>query len=523
MAIFEILFSFSIVLMLFCYITSSLRHSVASYLIVLGVVLLILHFLIEGWRWQLVPTYIVFVSIMLLRLIRSTWRVTWRVISALPLIAFFATSSALIYLMPINDLPEPIGPYGVGTFEYTLEDASRTERFDPEINRRLYVQVWYPSEKASARDYPVRSLWHNLSRSEFGAYNFLVDYLENMSTNSHINAPIVTGTRLPVLLFNEGFMMWPDSNSILMEHLASQGYVIFSIGHPYENLLASRDTDFPRLAQQVPNDVTRGESSSPEFLYFASGGDIAKSSSSASRREKEHEVINALIDQFELAPDIETRNELVKVTLDQGTLNFLDTPISQETLSDFLMTRLHMNLSTKVWVEDTQYVANNLSKIDAPIDDFLASLSLDGFGIFGMSFGGSVAGEFCKIDNRCIAGSNLDGQQWGHNWRDAPKAPFLRWRHEGLPGSNDTSYSLSKFDFYDYEVTNTFHGDFMDLPFVLPNSDGIGLRGSIDPMRILEIINTMQLKFFDKYMKDSSAELNGAVLFPEIVERTNMR
>ncbi|NRA59767.1 MAG: hypothetical protein HRU25_02420 [Psychrobium sp.] len=39
--------------------------------------------------------------------------------------------------------------------------------------------------------------------------------------------------KFPVLIFNHGLYLVAEQNTILMEHLASHGYVIFSIAHPY--------------------------------------------------------------------------------------------------------------------------------------------------------------------------------------------------------------------------------------------------------------------------------------------------
>lgn len=433
----------------------------------------------------------------------------------LPLLFLFLSAS-LVYFLPLSSLPTPKGQYDVGVFEKSVVDNTRVERFSNSEPRRLFLQVYYPVDKGEGFEFPIKPAWSGLADSNLGGASSFVRYLNGIKSNAYLGAPISQNEIFPVLLYNTGFMMFPDINTVLVEHLVSNGYVVVSIGHPYENILPSVDNEFPRNARAVPSDVTGNSLESPDFFYFANGGDISEPSIESEIRRREYETVNTLVDQFEIIDDAESRLEFVSTVINQGSLNYVNESLSREELLDFLLTRLHMNFSTEVWVRDTQFVANYLGTISAPIENFSKQIKLDGFGVFGMSFGGSVAGEFCKVDSRCIAGSNLDGQQWGRNWQIAPDAPFLRWRHEGPPGANDWSYGYSNYDFYDYEVKGTFHGDFTDIPMMLPNLDKIGLIGDIDPARIINILNSVQLNFFDKYLKEYEGDLVGPFQFEEI-------
>jgi hypothetical protein len=78
-------------------------------------------------------------------------------------------------------------------------------------------------------------------------------------------------------------------------------------------------------------------------------------------------------------------------------------------------------------------VATALENLQAPVAGFSDSIA-GGFGVFGMSFGGAAAGEFCKVDDRCKARVNLDGTQFGRHWTQPVAAPFLMLYHEEHQG-----------------------------------------------------------------------------------------
>ena len=519
MTILEIALFLSIAahLLVFMMKPDSLHLNAKNLTFVVGTVLVI-QLLVDGYRWQLIPVYVVYVVLALLSLKRSPPRLLWRIVSSVVALLILVPTLFVVIQMPLVTWPEPAGPYAVGTFDLSVVDESRQERFDPKRKRKLYLQMWYPTEQSIADPYPKRSLYRDLHSGdgEGGLFQIVFSYLHNVTTHSHNESPIAQGKRFPVLIFNPGFMVWTDSNTLLMEHLASNGYVIVGIGHPYETSINL--AGFPLLARQVPGDVTLGEDPSPDFLYFAGGGDLVDRSPIPSERKQIFVAVSEVLEQFSAAPDIAARRKIVKEALrNPDELGFLETNVSEDVLNNFLMTRMHMNLSTQTWVEDTAFVVDNITNIEVPIDGFSSAFSIEKLGVFGVSFGGSTAGEFCKIDSRCDAGSNLDGMQWGAHWRTALKVPFLRWSNDGIRGENDFSYLPHDEDFLDYQVRDSLHGDFLDIPYVFPHSSMLGIKGEIDGLRMIEIINGVQLEFFDQHLKGKPKTGNLLNLYPEII------
>ncbi|MGN1147926.1 MAG: hypothetical protein ACI4TB_05850, partial [Lachnospiraceae bacterium] len=92
------------------------------------------------------------------------------------------------FLFPQYKEPAVTGPYEVEMAEYTWVDENRLETFaDTGENRALTVKFWYPAEE--------------------GSY--------------------------PLVVFSHGAFGIIDSNYSTCIELASNGYVVASIGHPY--------------------------------------------------------------------------------------------------------------------------------------------------------------------------------------------------------------------------------------------------------------------------------------------------
>jgi hypothetical protein len=53
-------------------------------------------------------------------------------------------------------------------------------------------------------------------------------------TNAWVGAPPATG-KFPVAVFNHGYLSYPAQHTALFEHLAANGYVVLSVGHPWES------------------------------------------------------------------------------------------------------------------------------------------------------------------------------------------------------------------------------------------------------------------------------------------------
>ena len=410
--------------------------------------LALLQIVIEGYRWQMIPAYVLVVS-GLLRNWRKTgetaqdsrWRKTVRLAGGAAGMMAWLTALLLGLGIPVFRDPTPSGPYRVGTARLYFLDVSRQDPLapNPGTPRELLVVCWYPADVPPGV-HPER-FWPDAPVSaprlakllHLPPFNFL-QHLRLVHSHSYPNTPVARAqSRYPVLLFSHGYASTPWQNTVQMEELARHGFIVFSIGHTYESVAIS----FP-------------------------GGRVA--------------------------PLNRARTEAM--TRDRSKLNAV---IVQ---------------SLSLWVADTRYVLDELARIDAePGTRFSHRLDLSRVGVFGMSFGGATAGAFCAQDPRCKAGMNMDGFQHGALREHRLAVPFLYFAAGEGPHENDAIYAGSRGDFYTVQVRHAEHGNFSDANLVLPILKYVGGLGSIQAEEMERILNAYTLAFFQEYVQGRPAPL----------------
>jgi hypothetical protein len=64
----------------------------------------------------------------------------------------------------------------------------------------------------------------------------------------------------------------------------------------------------------------------------------------------------------------------------------------------------------------------------------------------------------------------------------------------------------SRSDFYEARIQGTGHSNFMDIPFMIPYKM-LSEAGDIQPKEGIEITNNLVLRFFDRHLKNISADI----------------
>ena len=79
------------------------------------------------------------------------------------------------------------------------------------------------------------------------------------------------------------------------------------------------------------------------------------------------------------------------------------------------------------WVADVAFVVDRLERLNAsdPSGRFTGRLDMTRLGVFGHSFGGAQAAEFCHEDSRCKAAVDVDGAPFGSVIQSGLKQPFM--------------------------------------------------------------------------------------------------
>jgi predicted dienelactone hydrolase len=234
-------------------------------------VLVLAHLVWEKYRWQMIPFYALTGWFVLRAMLRTRERGRgWTIAGAVLNGGLVVLGVALLVLLPVPQMPDPTGPYAIGTVTYHWIDESRTETYggaDGSSPRELMAQVWYPAEAAPGAR-PVPWLEDGLVVSRAMAEwvslpGFLVDQVTLTRSHSYRDAPLPEGeSRYPLAISIHGWGGYRTINQDQLEALASRGFVVVSADHTYGALISV----FPdgRIAL---NDATalQGDGSDADF------------------------------------------------------------------------------------------------------------------------------------------------------------------------------------------------------------------------------------------------------------------
>jgi len=375
-------------------------------------------------------------------------------------------------------LPRPTGKHLVGITYLSFIDDNRKELFDnnQKSNREITVKVWYPSDNESNPEPYFLD-----AESEFAMkYLQFPEIFKNLRTNSSRDVPMSSKeNKYPILIFSHGFGEHYSQNTILMEELASHGYILFSISHHYECKFSS----FPdgRLIYLDMN--------SQRFQK------IMQEQQNPKAMELLQKMYNASNDEERMQVLLETSNALPTILTE----------------------------SPKYWAEDISFFMDQLESMNNENKILKDKLNLDRIGVFGMSLGGIATSEICLNDNRIKAGINIDGGLYGTLLNVKHQTHFMFLNSKRFLGYGKLFIGESTVDCYSLSVKDSDHYNFSDYS-VYPVPSISFLLGTIDGEKTIEIMNVIVLAFFDKYLKENK-DINlieQAKKYPEIEIATNI-
>jgi predicted dienelactone hydrolase len=369
-----------------------------------------------------------------------------------------------------SHLPLPTGRHVVGTTYLVFADESRPELFteDPDDHREITARAWYPGEPTggatSAPYYPGAELIVN--RFPYP------DSLAYIETSAFTDISVSTARmKYPVVIFSHGWGEHVGQSTVLMEELASHGYVVISLAHHYEakfwiypdGSLGFLDPASPRFRQ------IQAEQSQPGMM------DLFEAMFKAREPEDQESVFR--------------RSIAAMPTM------LMETP--------------------KMWAEDIRFVVDQLDSLNDGDGPFRARLDLDRLGVMGMSMGGIAAGEACIGDERIAAGINCDGGLFGSLIDTTLARPFMFMGSRRFVGYDEIFARSVDADTYILIVPESDHYDYTD--FTLLHRQHL-MIGTVDGRQMLRIVNAYTLAFFDRYLKGEESDiLTGATRpFPEV-------
>ncbi len=435
-------------------------------------------------RWTMAPAYLV-AGLVVLFTVTSSWRQTGRrsARSSEPrpnaararrwllggasaaAILLVAAAGALSSVFAFPRLPAPTGTYRVGTRWLVLVDSTRNDS-TPGSYRTLLVRLWYPADSVTGSPvsfWPLPVARHLATISRLPGFAFR--YAARVPTHSYAEVPLSrAASRYPVVLFSDGSGArgFESQNVLLMEALASHGYIVASTAHPrYAGIVV-----FPN------GRVVAGEQSNPLLTAF-------------------ERAAGTVLSTFKQADP-------------QGQAALLDTLAHISDIRQPVM---------DAWMEDTRFTLGQLRTLNAQGPDSLfpgrpAAMALDSIGIIGWSLGGALATEFCILEPSCGAGVTLDGLAFGAIARRPMPRPFLYLSSDGHFSEFELFYRWATAPVYRAIIPHTTHPDFTEIGFIAPASVRRRVLGGIDPRRMQAILGRLVVAFFD-------AHLSGARPFPD--------
>ncbi|KAI5803667.1 Alpha/Beta hydrolase protein [Geopyxis carbonaria] len=148
-----------------------------------------------------------------------------------------ASIAAFTSAAPASDalhFPPPTGPYRVGlTAPITLTDASRTDILAPvpDTPRHIALTIYYPSSASTTK--PTSYLPASVAKALETLYLLPASLTSRINVPASLNAPPRRSTLKP-LLFSPGLGASRLVYTALLTDLASHGYTIAALDHPYD-------------------------------------------------------------------------------------------------------------------------------------------------------------------------------------------------------------------------------------------------------------------------------------------------
>ena len=347
--------------------------------------------------------------------------------------------------------PSPTGEYAVGTFTYTVY-TDRKEALEPGTKRKVPARVYYPVLKESVKDLPkAKYMTENMAKGLKKSMHVPVNFKKAEAEGDNIsecyeNAPKIEGQKFPLIMFNHGLLSFRERNSFLCIELASQGYVVISVGHPYDAVCTEFDDGTHVFAMKG----IQNKQYEPMLGGFFNA----------------YKLIKYNGDNRELAEKFEE--------LQQNYCAFVRSRITE-------------------WEKDTmnaiKYAKENLSDM---ID------YSKGIAACGHSLGGAASYALCFDEPEIVCGINIDGAPFGENRGRIQEKPFLQISCKGNLKAETRVFIDHKAPAYSVVFRDMAHVGFSDMKHMIKFNS---LTGKLDADLMHENLCKCFSEFFDAYLK----------------------
>lgn len=416
----------------------------------------------EGYRWQMLPAYVLVALLLVCEATR--WMHFARAGFSVGLVALVLWLGALVLsvTLPVFEFPKPTGPFQVGIEVRHLVDPNRRETLSNDAGdpRELMVQIWYPVD---------RSFHGQLAfYREKQTTNWRTSQLALVKTNAYLHAPMAAAqASYPILVFSPSWSGQRVQNTFQVEELASYGYIVVAMDHPY----GTEVTIFPD-GRIVRTKLGPGEnySSQQAFQQFV--------------REAEQQVSIRAEDARFVLDKLQEFDRHDPEGLLTGRLDLERVGIFGHSLGGSVAAQA-------CWLDGR----------------FRAALDMDGM----------VADESAREGSPCPIFFMLEDATWPPRTELSSVDSRHRRAAEFAYSQTDLmETSLTRSGGYRMVIQGTTHRNYSDSPFFSPLKSLTG-AGTVSTDRAVQVINRYTRAFFDKTLQGKSEALL-AGLSPEFPE-----
>lgn len=358
-----------------------------------------------------------------------------------------------------HKLRKPSGDYTVGfthlSYEYNINEKENKTRVVPCL-------CFYP-----AKDIGEGKLKKYVNDSIHPGTN-------GIETNSYIHAPISDG-KYPLLLFNHGFSLFCEANTVQFEEFASHGFIVLSIGHPGGG------------SYELPN------------------GQIL------------------MLDTEKMMKDFHADGKGMGIFSEYGEWinrdgKFASIQEHRNFYKSIIDCQPGFTAHSEIWIKD------NLVALDMFLNEVKQENSIlynhvdeKSIGAFGMSYGGSTAINLTHASDLIKVSANLDGFYYSSTWQESIKKPIMLMQND-MGQLLTFPYLNAVNDAYLVTFKKSTHANFSDYNEIMAENyvaKGIvggkeveqPMLGKIDTNKMESIMNTLLLDFFNKYLRSQDSQV----------------
>ncbi|OTA98212.1 hypothetical protein M426DRAFT_326173 [Hypoxylon sp. CI-4A] len=138
-----------------------------------------------------------------------------------------------------TSLPNPTGPFRVGVSKHTVEHLNTNDPLAPNnISTAFLATIYYPTRQEPSGE-PEPYLDPEIAALLEKSWNYTTGVLASITSTIQKDAPFLQGSAgespYPTILFGPGGGGPPvEANTILISELASYGYTVIGLDHPFE-------------------------------------------------------------------------------------------------------------------------------------------------------------------------------------------------------------------------------------------------------------------------------------------------